>query len=131
MPNTLQDSHSVLNRHEWGRSKLSATASNPNEFMNIKEIQTAKKRCITMGVAQGWRPEFDLHPLAASIDNHTCVIDVELEKEKPDYLSILVWIHTMAKKVNQYCDEQMVKDNKAAEYWLERFLWRVDSVVLI
>ena len=82
-----------------------------------------------MGRPHGWVVNFDSHPIAASMDNHTACIDVELEnKDEPDYLSILQWILLMARKINNYCENNRVAGDNAAEYWMERFLWRSECV---
>lgn len=94
----------------------------------IKEIKAAKKRCIAMGKFHGWCADFDKHPLAASLDNHTYCIDIECNEEEVDFSAILEWILNMAKSVNKYCDAFKVSGDAAAEYWLERFLWRCDVV---
>ena len=46
----------------------------------IAALKAAKKRCISMGAFHAWRPVFDMHPLAACMDNHTVCIDVELSE---------------------------------------------------
>ena len=94
----------------------------------IAAIKAAKKRCISMGAFHAWRPVFDMHPLAACMDNHTVCIDVELSETSPDWFAILCWILNMAKRINWFCDENKVVGDVAAQYWLERFLWRCDVV---
>ena len=96
---------------------------------HILEIKMAKKRCVGMGVFHAWRVEFDMHPLAATMDNYTACIDVEMDEAKPDFLAVLVWILTMARKINALCDSEKVVGNDGSEYWLERFLWRCDCVL--
>jgi hypothetical protein len=96
---------------------------------HILEIKRAKKRCVGMGSFHSWRIEFDGHPLAATMDNYTTCIDGEMKETKPDYLVVLVWILAMARKINAFCDAEKVVGNAAAEYWLERFLWRCDCVL--
>ena len=95
---------------------------------HISEIKSALRRCLTMGAYSGWRLEFNSHPLAASIDNHTACIDVELEQRQPEYFAVLCWILNMARSINAYCDANKVVGDVAAQYWLERFLWRVNCV---
>jgi hypothetical protein len=95
---------------------------------HVMEIQSARKRCVSMGKHHAWMVDFDRHPLAATMDNYTVCIDVELCEESPDFLAVLIWILTMARKINAYCDAERVSGNAAAEYWLERFLWRSDKV---
>lgn len=94
----------------------------------IAIIRTAKKRGLAMGVCHPWQRSFDRHPLAAAIDNYTLAIDVERAADRPDYLSMLVWIAAMAGAVNSFCAAHRVAGDAAAEYWLERFLWRCDVV---
>jgi hypothetical protein len=94
----------------------------------IAEVKAAKKRAISMGGYSGWRPEYDDHPLAACMDNRTAIIDAEMEDDKTDYLFVLWELHAMAKKINAYCDSHKVDGDIAAQYWLERFLWRCDVV---
>lgn len=81
-----------------------------------------------MGVYSPWRAAFDKHPLAAMMDNYTVCIDVELAERRPDYECVLHWILTMARAINAYCDATKIAGDDAAEYWLERFLWRCDRV---
>lgn len=90
-----------------------------------------------MGKYLGWRPEYDKHPLAASMDNYTVMIDIELKETCPNpdleyslkainttnWLFIFCCFHDMAKKINNYCDTHKISEDMAAEYWLERFLW--------
>lgn len=95
------------------------------------DIKSAHRRAVSMGRHHGWSGRFNSHPLAACIDNYTVCIDVELAGRSPDYLSILVWIAAMAKRINDHCAEHQVSGDHAAEYWLERFLWRADAVCVL
>ena len=95
---------------------------------HISEIKSAIRRCQKMGKYAGWKPEFNNHQLAASLDNHTWCIDVERQEDQPDWFAILCWTLNMARSINAYCDTTKVADDAAAQYWLERFLWRVNSV---
>lgn len=94
----------------------------------IAEVKAAKKRCIAMGAFHAWAPEFDSHPLAACMDNYTTCIDVERAERAPNWEAILHWTLTMARKVNGFCDGHKVVGDVAAQYWLERFLWRCDAI---
>jgi hypothetical protein len=98
---------------------------------HITDIQSARKRCVSMGKPHAWRPEFDLHHLAACIDNHIACIDVEMEAapKDRDFFAMLVWLHNMAKRINAFCDGHKIAGDTAAEYWLERFLWRADCPI--
>lgn len=100
----------------------------PRMHVRVLEIKSAKKRCEGMGRHHQWRPEFDQHALSACLDNYSSCVDVELADACPDYTCVLHWILTMARKINAYCDAEKVSGNDAAEYWLERFLWRCDRV---
>ena len=90
----------------------------------IRELKAAKKRCISMGAYHAWEPAFDWHPLAACVDNYTTCIDAELSETISDYGCVLFWILTMARRINWFCDGNKVVGDVAAQYWLERFLWR-------
>lgn len=120
-----------------------------------QEINSAKKRALSMGKPHGWRPIFDEHPLAAPIDNYTIIMDGELiisptkpirppvyvetdkcktlgdlfraANETCDYKEVLWCLWKMALAINAYCDHHKVNGDFAAEYWLERYLWRVDK----
>lgn len=96
----------------------------------ISELKAAKKRAISMGKYSSWRPEYDRHLLAACIDNRTTVIDAELDGENNHvcFLLILWELLAMARKINAYCDTSKVVGDAAAQYWLERFLWRCDII---
>ena len=93
----------------------------------LQEVKSARKRALTMGVYSGWRHEYDSHFLAACLDNYTCCVDAEMSGER-DFFEVLIYIWFMARRINLFCDSQLVKGDAAAEYWLERFLWRVDCV---
>ena len=80
-----------------------------------------------MGKFSGWRVEYDSHPLAAVTANYIDIIEAELAGEC-DYLSVLIWIDHIALAINKYCDNNLIKGDTAAEYWLELFLYRVDIV---
>lgn len=95
-----------------------------------QEIEAAIKRCMNMGVSSPWRLDYNNHQLAACIDNHTVCIDVELKSANPDYLSILHWLLYIARAINKYCDMHKVSESQAAQYWLERFLWRCDCICI-
>lgn len=112
-----------------GRSKHIAQSFAGVAVERILAIKRAKKRCVSMGRHHAWRVEFNAHPLAATLDNYTACLDVELTQPKPDYLSVLMWVLTMAQKINAFCDSERVVGNDGAEYWLERFLWRCDCVL--
>lgn len=94
----------------------------------LAEVKSARKRALSMGRYSGWRREYDRHPLAACVDNYTACIDAERENKSPDWLAILGFILAIARRINGYCDDHKVADDPAAQYWLERFLWRCDSV---
>ena len=95
----------------------------------IAEVKSAKKRAISMGRYSGWRPEYDHHHLAACMDNYTAVLDAELGSESPVcYLVAFGCIEKMARRINAYCDGHKVVGDAAAQYWIERFLWRCDAV---
>ena len=96
---------------------------------SINGIVSAKKRCLSMGSAKhSARRDFEYHPLAACISNHSHCIDVELAEPIPDYLSILFWLRHMACAINNYCDQHHVTGDDAAEYWLWKYAQRVDCV---
>lgn len=86
---------------------------------HIEEIKSARKRAESMGRIHAWHPEFNQHPLAACIDNHSACI----EEEQEDRFAVLCWILNMARAVNKFCEAQRVAGSAAAEYWLERFAW--------
>lgn len=96
----------------------------------IAEVKAAKKRAISMGRHSGWIPEYNQHALASCMDNHTAIIDAELDGENHDvcFLFILWELLAMARKINGYCDANKVVGDHAAQYWLERFLWRCDVI---
>jgi hypothetical protein len=91
--------------------------------MDFTPFKTAKKRAVSMGKHHSFDPEFNRHPLAPTLANYIFAIDVELEGKDRDYLYILLDWHGMASRVNAYCDEHKVSGDKAAEYWLENYLW--------
>jgi hypothetical protein len=97
-------------------------------MINIQEIQAARKRAASMGKPHAWRLEFDRHAMAACIDNHIACIDAEMENapKNRDFIAMLVWLHNMSKRINVFCDAHKIAGDEAAEYWLERFLWRAD-----
>jgi hypothetical protein len=89
---------------------------------HLAEMKAARRRAISMGAHHAWTPEFNRHPLAACIDNHTACIDAEPNTGE-DTFAILCWILTMARAVNRFCEENKVAGDAASEYWLERFAW--------
>ena len=119
------------------------------------EINSARKRALSMGRPHGCRAIFDEHPLAAPIDNYTIIMDGELiishtnpirapayvetdkcrthgdlsrsANETCDYKEVLWCLWKMALATNAFCDHHKANDDLAAEYWLERYLWRVDK----
>ncbi len=115
----------AVSKKVWDRLKeqIDALAQSP-----FKEIRAASRRAVAMGKHIGWQPEFNSHPLAASIDNHTACIDVELNEPQPDYLAVLYWILNMARTINRYCDNNKIEGDKGAQYWLERFVWVRNTV---
>ena len=98
---------------------MNTSKTTPQHFTAMR---SARKRAVSMGAHHAWQPSFNRHPLAACIDNHTACIDAE-PAHKQDTFSILCWVLTMAKAVNNYCEKQAVVGDPAAEYWLERFAW--------
>lgn len=94
----------------------------------IAEILRARKRSQNMGCYHPWQPAFNTHPLAACLDNHEACIEVEAEEEDQDFAAMLNWTLNMARAINRYCDENMVKADEAAQYWLEWFTWRRERV---
>ena len=89
---------------------------------HIAEIKSARRRAESMGKAHGWMPEFNAHPLAACIDNHTACIDAEVG-DTQDSFAVMCWLLNMARAVNRFCDAHRVAGSAASEYWLERFVW--------
>ena len=92
------------------------------------EVISARKRCVSMGRYHAWRPDFDAHPLAACLDNHTKCLDAELEEAQPDWLEMMIYICIMARRINWFCAANKISDDVAAQYWLERFLWRCNML---
>ena len=90
----------------------------------LAELQSAKKRAISMGQFHAWRPEFNAHSLAAAMDNYTACIDGAAD----DYPAIMGYLLAQARRINAVCDAQRIVGDAAGEYWLERFLWRCDAV---
>ena len=91
-----------------------------------------------MGKYHAWKPEFNSHPLAACIDNHTACIDGAIgprgrthSTDAMDFLSALLCLRFMSDAINRYCDDHRIAGYTAAEYWLERFMWVADCVVPI
>lgn len=95
----------------------------------VKTIKQAKRRCIDMGKATAWRLEYNQHELAPAIDNYSWLIDCEMAEANPCYITVLICIEKMAKRINRFCDNNHVAGCLAAQYWLERFLWRCDTVI--
>ena len=88
------------------------------------EVISARKRCVSMGRYHAWHPDFDTHPLAACLDNHTACLDAEFAEPKPDWLVIFGCILIMSRRINCFCTENKILGDAGAQYWLERFLWR-------
>jgi hypothetical protein len=88
----------------------------------ISEIKAALRRCKSMGADSPYRRQYDAHPLAASISNYSAVIDAEIGKPNPDWVSVLCWVHAMSKWINGYCDEHKIAGDDAAKYWLHQFI---------
>ena len=96
------------------------------------QVRSAKRRAESMGMFSPYMPEYAKHPLAACIDNHITVLDLELALgTKADYTFCLTCILYMAAWINRFCDLNYVGGDKAASYWLELFLWRVDRVAVL
>lgn len=71
-----------------------------------------------MGKHHAHQDCFNAHALAAVIDNHSRCIENET-----DYLYQLMYYLYMANAINKYADNNLIKNDAAAEYWLEVFLW--------
>ncbi len=99
----------------------------------IRQILSAKKRSISMGAFSGWKPSYNDHPLAATMDNYTWLLDTAMIRpcSSDDYTEALYCIYKMAYKINAYCDNNQIKNDLAAQYWLERFLWCCDKVAFL
>ena len=94
----------------------------------IAEIKSAKKRSSSMGASIAYLPEYASHPLAAPISNYSLIIDAELCAQHICFLNVLWAIYRMAKKINEYCDNNRISGDVAAQYWLNEYLSRCDSV---
>lgn len=80
-----------------------------------------------MGKYTPWCGDFDSHPLAAGMDNWTWLLD-DAQRDK-EYLEVLYYLLRKARLINDYCNNNKINGDVAAEYWLERFLWRADRVI--
>lgn len=92
--------------------------------LHIAELKSARRRAESMGRFHAWTPEFNAHPLAACIDNHTACINEEMEDGRwLEPFAVLCWVLNMARAVNRFCSAHHVAGEPSSEYWLERFLW--------
>lgn len=99
----------------------------------FKHILMAKKRAMSMGKYSAYKDEYNQSKLAPSVSNMVFLLDRPSNHKSEDgnYIADLYFISKTANSINRYCDSNIIKGDCATEYWLELFLWYVDSVMLI
>ena len=89
----------------------------------LKEIFSATKRASSMGEYHKYLSSYDTHFLAGSIHNYIEIIYNEFNSPEADLVFILQCYYEMAKRINDFCDNNRVAEDIAAQYWLEYFTW--------
>lgn len=102
------------------------------------EIRSAKRRCQSMGLRIKKPAGASGHYLAACMSNAITMIGMELQaidRDNPGineatelFVCVLVWIHRMARMINEYCDTRKVVGDECGQYWMGKFLDYCDIV---
>lgn len=107
-----------------------------NKFKNLK---SCIKRCESMGVHHAFENEFNNHKLAPVFNNYLDMIydfnetklNIELSRSIEEYIEILYYLDIIAKNINLFCDNNLIKNDKAAQYFMELFLRHCNIVSFI